>query len=218
MKCKAARRRFSACVDRDLTFEEESQVREHLRECADCADQLERVERMVALLDSLPETDPGPGFYAAVQRRIREASPEMAGEGEPGTGFFHHLWERLTVPALRPAFGAAFLGLAVGIFAGVSGGPQVAQWIRGSQAPTQLASETGPSPASRLTLPETASRSPIADLDLSHLKALGDTVRLESDEFVLERYTADPQRGLIPAESDYGRQVSDEQSEVFITF
>ncbi len=218
MKCKAARRRFSACVDRDLTFEEESQVREHLRECADCADQLERVERMVALLDSLPETDPGPGFYAAVQRRIREASPEMAGEGEPGTGFFHQLWERLTVPARKPAFGAAFLGLAVGIFAGVSGGPQVAQWIRGSQTPARLASNAGTS-ASRLTLPETASRSPLADLDLSHLEALGDTVRLESDpEFVLERYTADPQRGLIPAEANYGRQVSDEQSEVFITF
>ena len=217
MKCKAARRRLSACVDRDLTFEEEARLREHLQDCGDCARELERVERMVALLESLPETDPGPGFFAAVQRRIQQEQGAAAA-ARPEREVRARLCAWLRLPVVRPALCAASLGLVVGILVGLSGAPQMATLLRGTQAPDAVfvSTDTPEEPSAAATVE--SYRSPIADLDLSRFEALGDTIHLENEpEFVLERYTADPQRGLVPVEPGT-RTVTSSQSDGFITF
>jgi len=218
MKCKGMCKRFSACMDRDLTFDEEAELREHLRTCPDCAREFDCLERMVGFLENLPETDPGPDFYAAVKRRIRTECPDgfEAPENVPLRERLRGLWN---VVVLRPAFGAAFF-LAVGLAVGANA-PRMAHLVGSSHEPEPLASSqtiaTTPPVVAGSPAVETVS-SPLADIPLDPLSASADTVRLEGDpEFVFQRYMNDPQRGLVPAEN-YGRQVNDNRNDVLITF
>ena len=230
MKCKAARRLFSAYMDQDMSFEEEAKLRGHLDECPDCEQELAKVQRMVAMLHGLPEVDPGEGFYAQLQAKLRQAeTAERPAAVEPARSWSERLQAWFGGGVVRPAFGAA-LGLFVGLMVGV-GGPQLVAWLDSSPVPaegyTEVAGREAPltedlagAPLSR-TLEADAS-SPFNDLDLTHLAAISDTVRLGSEpELILKRYVTDPQQRVIPADPDYGRTVSggaDGQTDVFITF
>ncbi|MCK4303193.1 MAG: zf-HC2 domain-containing protein [Candidatus Eisenbacteria sp.] len=210
MNCNQARRLFSACLDRDLTFEEEADLREHLRICVDCADKMASLERVQVLLRGLPETDPGPGFYEAIREKIKAAGADAETAPRRRFSLIGYLGRALAPAVLRPAAGVAF-GLVAGLFIGFSGSNQ----------------DGAPSPPAEsrvdVLVPESASDvSPIADLDLSHLSALSDSLQLDGEEFVLEPYMRDPQRGLVPVGAGYQRTVTngdgDDQRDVYITF
>ncbi|MFH1144485.1 MAG: anti-sigma factor [Candidatus Eisenbacteria bacterium] len=225
MKCKSMCKHFSACADRDLSFAEEARLREHLRECPECAREFDCFERMLGLLEDLPESDPGPDFYAAVRRRIQtegssieESEPSAIGRWLGRVGG----WLRPALPRpalLRPAFGAAFLGIAIGLLVGTQV-PQVGRLLAGEPG-SRMPASSSVSEVESGTEGLAAGgeyRSPVADIDLDRLAAMADTVHLEGEtEYVLERYLTDRQRGLVPADLQ-GQPVMDNSSDVFITF
>jgi len=220
MTCKGMCKRFSACVDRDMTFAEEEELREHLRTCPECARDFDCLERMVGLLGNMPETDPGPDFYAAVKCRLRAECPDGT-EPQSAGPLGERLRGLLPVFVLRPAFAAAFFGLAIGLAVGVNA-PRMAHLLNPPAEQTPLVAErpgvTLPAPGVNVDRTVESAASFLADIPLDPLSAAADTVRLDGDpEFVFERYMNDPQRGLVPAES-YGRQVTDTRSDAFITF
>jgi len=224
MKCSSARGLFSAHLDRDLSFEEEGRLSEHLERCPACAAELASMEKVTNLLQTLTPIEPGPDFYDGVRRRIREADARTeAGEVLLGVGPTELVRRWLATAWLRPALGAA-LGLCAGILVGVNA-PQLAGLLHADREPmVQMAApRTAASPAVFASAGTTSAPvGPLADLDLTHLTALSDSARLESQpEYILEPYMTDPQRGLIPAGGGYGRAVggsSDEQNDAFITF
>jgi hypothetical protein len=199
MNCRKARRLLSACLDRDLSFEEEERLRSHLRECLPCDDEMTCLENLQELLQGLPETDPGPGFYDAVCRRIEaaQAQPAVLG-GRPRFALADALREAVASAWLRPAAGVA-LGLVVGLLINLGTGPA-------EDAPAvpaagyQLASEmlSGDAASGSLT-------GPLADLDLSLRYGMSDST-LAGEELVLdpaaleysdERFVTDDQGRLV---------------------
>ena len=50
MKCSHARHQLSAYLDRDLTFQDESDLKTHLEACADCNEELAQLEGVQRLL------------------------------------------------------------------------------------------------------------------------------------------------------------------------
>jgi anti-sigma factor RsiW len=227
MRCNAARGRFSAYLDHDLTFEEEARLKEHLERCQVCAAELVAVERVRDLLQALPVIEPGADFLDGVQRRVRAAQSGAAtreaipGEGPAG------LWRRWQDRVwLRPALGAA-LGLLAGVMVGVHS-PQLTAMLRGgdqrSEPVAAVAEVRAPGVAMAPMVLRTGASvsSPLADIDLSHLVSLSDSARLGAQpEYILEPYLPDPQRGLVPTGRGYGRMVSgssDDQNDALITF
>jgi hypothetical protein len=213
-------------MDRDMSFEEEAKLRSHLGDCPDCEEELAKVQRMVAMLHGLPTIDPGEGFYARLRDRLAEtraATRPAAATATPSWTERIRAW--FGVGLLRPALGGA-LGLCLGLTLGV-GGPRLVAWLGDAPAPEPSYAEridAGLSEGDELAggLEETTAGSPFNDLDLTHLAAISDTVRLGSEpELILKRYVTDPQQHVIPMDPDYGRTVSggtDGQSDVFITF
>ncbi|MCK4412129.1 MAG: zf-HC2 domain-containing protein [Candidatus Eisenbacteria sp.] len=231
MKCKAARRLFSAYMDRDMTFEEEAKLRGHLDDCPDCNEELAKVQRMVAMLQGLPVVEPGEDFYAQLRAKLHQAEgSERPAPVEPVLPWTERLRAWVGAGSLRPAFGGA-LGLLVGLMLGV-GAPRMVAWFDSSPAPgpgfAEIDGRAVPASAAPDRVPAFGATggatavSPLADLDLTHLAAISDTVHLGSEpELILKRYVTDPQRDLIYPDLDYGRTVTGgagEQSDVFITF
>ncbi len=229
MNCNEAKRRLSAHLDRDLTFEEEEHLEAHLVQCKDCAEEEEQLQCLVGLLHALPEADPGESFLAAVQARIAEAEAsgavgeayeDLGGYAEPGraswTDGLRAAWSSMW---LRPAMGVA-LGLGIGLLIGFGGSAEDggAPGL-GTQTGSQMAT-TDPVDEVRAGEDEllaTGVSGPFSDIDLSHLDQ-GEDV---SEEFIIEPFVRDPNRGLVPAGSDVGRQVGgdrDSHSDVYITF
>jgi len=205
MKCSQARRLFSAYLDQDLTFEEESRLRAHLESCTDCTEEMARLEGVQSLLQGLPETDPGPGFYESIRRRV--AAGEAAEPVPDGRSWVDQVRELWSTAWLRPAAGAAF-GLVVGVLIGTNGflgpGPAITGEVESfAEAPAEP------------TVDLMASGGPLADIELP---AISDSVALDDgDEFILEPYATDGQGNLAP----YRRTVNNEkngQARPYITF
>lgn len=236
MNCNEAKRRLSAYLDRDLTFEEEERLKEHLVLCQECADEEEQLECLVDLLHGLPEVDPGEGFLAAVQARIAEAEAGGAAAYDddllPGLSDERPSWgDRIRAAWasmwLRPAMGVA-LGLVIGLMIGLGGSsddgvtPAVRSWESPGLAQGGAAGE--PSLFDSELAGDAERRAPdgygpFDDIDLSHLDQAGDV----DDEYILEPFVRDPLRGLVPAGSgtDLQRTVSGDrnaQSDVYIIF
>lgn len=223
MKCSKARSLFSAYIDKDLTFEEQGRLEEHLCGCSDCAAELGGMTRVQSLLHGLAPIEVGDDFCARVQRRVREAQdrPETIEAGElGGLADAWRWWQRQVW--LRPALGAA-LGLVAGVLVGVN----APQWARRSPAPAAVEAPmvAVPSPAvtggsGTAAVPQETS--PFSGIDLTNLASLSDSARMgASPEYVLEPYVTDPQRGLVPAAGAYGRAVGadwDDQNDAFVTF
>jgi hypothetical protein len=206
---------LSACLDRDLTFEQEEGLRGHLSQCARCAEQLKELEGIQSLLRNLPVTEPGPQFYPSLCERIRQARGSIP-EGSERRGLIERLQGVFAPQWLRPAMGMALAlaaGLVIGFYGGGHGGGFETSSSLGAPPIAQV------SPSSLEPGPE---GSPIADLDLSHLSSLSDSLQLEGEEYLLDPYVRDPQRGLVPAGSGHQRTVGgsrgDDPSDVYITF
>lgn len=229
MNCNEAKRRLSAHLDRDLTFEEEEHLEAHLAECKECADEEEQLQCLVGLLHGLPDADPGENFLAAVQARIAEAQAggaaadtyeDYADFGEPARPsvgeWLRAAWSSMW---LRPAMGVA-LGLGIGLLIGFGGSSEdgVTPGLPAGGGPRMAATEpVSEFPAGEADLLATGVAGPFADIDLSHLEQ-GEDV---SDEYIIEPFVRDPNRGLVPAGSEVGRPASgdrDSQSDVYITF
>ncbi len=219
MKCSEAKRRLSAHLDRDLTFEEEERLRAHLDMCEECADEEEQLQCLLGLLHDLPETDPGEGFLAAVQARIAEAEagqPEAAYEPvRESLGLGEWLREAFASAWLRPAMGAG-VGLAIGLligFSGGSGGGGLAT-SPGTGLPGMADNIEGVTegiPADAVV------DGPFADLELPD----SDNQEGMEEEYLLEPYMLDPEGQLVPRGSIGQRTVQsdrDSQSDVVITF
>ena len=227
MRCSEARRLCSVYLDRDLTFEEQSEFRRHLDGCPECAEELRQMQECVALLQSLPETDPGPEFCEAVCRKAREAEATGRAGGRVGFSLAEFFRARFSTPVLRPVMIAA-AWLVMGVVLG--GGSVYFAWNQGGDDAIDLAESSGGGATqvesglvrveSAALQPESeAASGPFADLDLSHLWDAAESQ--PEPEYMLEPYVADPQRGLVPAGMEYGRGASgdwDTQNDVYITF
>lgn len=210
MKCSQARQLLSACLDRDLTFEQEADLRAHLQSCSACAEEMEALERVQSLLQSMPETDPGDGFLAAVQARIAHAGPaDLPKPARPS--FWESLRGLLDGAVLKPAAGVAF-GLALGFILaqGFPGGDS--QWSAPGRMMPVASNEAPGAPA-----PE-GSMSPIADIPLPDLHAAVDSMAGESEEYILDPYEANAEHGIVPQGMDPGRTVSNKDGQGYITF
>jgi hypothetical protein len=223
MKCSKARSLFSAYLDKDLTFEEQGRVEEHLCGCSDCAAELGGMTRVQSLLHGLAPLEVGEDFCERVQRRVREAQdqPETIPAWSGGGALDAWRWWQRQV-WLRPALGAA-LGLVAGVLVGVNA-PQLAGR---SAATTSVSAPMVAVPSLTTTGASGAGgvardAGPFSGIDLTNLASLSDSARLgASPEYVLEPYVTDPQRGLVPATGAYGRAVGadwDDQNDAFVTF
>jgi hypothetical protein len=190
MKCSEARRLLSACLDRDLTFAEDEELRSHLRECTTCTDEMACLERVQTMLRQLPETQPDPDFYESVCRRIAE---EQAQPGvlsvRPRVSLGGLLKEAFGSVWLRPAVGVAF-GLVIGLLIQTGGGPANGPTSLPAGG-TQLAGETlrDTEPAGfPADLAATPAQGPLADL------ALPDSTQMQAEpEYILDPYVSGPQ-------------------------
>ncbi len=193
MNCTEARRLLSACLDRDLTFAEDEELRRHLRECATCSEEMTCLENVQAMLRSLPETQPEPGFFESVCRRIAEtqAQPDRIA-ARSGFSLGGFLKDAFAPAWLRPAAGVAF-GLVIGLLIQVHGGPADSPATRSDGGrdlaaeadvapgvPTELAVELPGSPAGA------RSEGPLADL------ALPDS-SLMDPEYIHDPFVSGPQ-------------------------
>jgi len=225
MNCNDARRLCCGHLDRDLTYEQEAALREHVAVCPECAEQLGQLQGCVELLRSLPQVDPGPSFYEGVRARIRAA--ECLPDAASGrVDFGACLRDRLGAWFLRPAAMAA-AGLALGLVLG-GGAMKVAmepaQQGQGELAAAERSVEAvAPSdPGSGEVNEPASSISPLADLDLSRVGTSADSALQRSQpEYLLEPFVSDPRRGLVPVGMEYIRGVSadrETQSDVYVTF
>lgn len=211
MKCNQARQMLSACLDRDLTFSEDEELRTHLRACPMCSEELECLERLQTAMHDLPETQPAPDFYEAVCRRIaqeRATSTPLRGRFRLHPGDF--LKEVLASQWSRPAVGVAF-GLAIGLL--IRTGPEPVS-VAAEQAAPSTAPVVAEQPAAEdLLVGSTESMGhgedlipgPLADIDLARTDSI-----LGEDEYVRDPYVTDMQGRLV-------RQVSGKR-DAFITF
>ncbi len=201
MNCSQARRMLSACLDRDLSFAEDEELRRHLRECKVCSAEMECIERVQSLLRNLPETQPEPDFYETVCRRIAQESAQSHPlVSRPRFSLGDFVKEALTAAWLRPVAGVAF-GLAIGLLIGTGGGPvpQPTGDVAAVSTPTYAAPAASEplsvAPEAQLVSAPTAEASaagPLADLDL----ARADSILLEN-EYIREPYVTDPQGRLV---------------------
>ncbi|UCF77761.1 MAG: zf-HC2 domain-containing protein [Candidatus Eiseniibacteriota bacterium] len=105
MKCKAARRLFSAAFDGELSASEERQFKEHLAACAICSREFVLFSRSVELVASLPRPSSSPLFEEKVIRAL--------GEEETGPRRRPELPVPLAAP--RPALAFAVALVLVGL-------------------------------------------------------------------------------------------------------
>jgi hypothetical protein len=182
------------------------------------------LEEVQGILRALPETDPGPGFYAAIRRQIDELGPnaDLPAIREPIS--LGDLLRRALSPLwLRPAAGLA-LGLVAGVVIGFAGGQLGETGGPPVESPGLIAEAPRPDPtgSSSSDAALVGSSSPLADLDLSHLSQLADSLGMGAEEYILEPYVTDPQRGLVPEGDRYSRTVGsgggNEQPDAYITF
>jgi len=222
MRCSCAQCRFSAYIDRDLDEDDEAELVEHLAHCSECSEELAALKETLGTLRALPEVDPGPDFYAGIQKMIAGAGERFA-----ETGGRRWSWSRL-LPAtpqlwLRPALGAA-LGLAAGIIVTASS-PNLVAFVGGTpnaQPTAQQVDYRATADAIAQAHSASSTESPLAGIDLPPLRSAADSLNVASEpEYVLEPYVADPNRGLVPVGYSQGRTAggdTDSQSDVFVTF
>jgi len=222
MKCSKARSLFSAYLDKDLTFEEQGRLEEHLCGCSDCAAELGGMTRVQSLLHGLTPIEVGEDFCERVQRRVREAQdrPETLPGWDGGVREAWRWWQRQVW--LRPALGAA-LGLVAGVLVGVNAPQLAGRSPVTTSVAAPIVAVSASAPTSGTSAPAAAPHaSPFSGIDLSNLAALSDSARLNAvPEYVLEPYVTDPQRGLVPATGAYGRTVGadwDDQNDAYVTF
>ncbi len=214
MKCSHARGKFSSCLDRDLTFQEEGDLRQHLEDCPGCAEEMRRLERVQGLLRGLPETDPGPGFYERVRARIAAAGPNLQPDPvRPPFSLSVWLGRLLSPMWLRPAAGMA-LGLAAGLLIGIGavGNAPFNADLRATDV-AHLGDLDQPT--------STVDAGPLVDIELPPFAALSDSVRVVGEEYILDTYVNDSDGGLVPAGSGSFRRVSGSghgQGDGYITF
>jgi anti-sigma-K factor RskA len=93
---------------RQLTAEEEHQLKSHLERCPRCRDDLERVRQTHALLGELAANEPPPELKGQVLARAKDEASARFGSG----------W-KLWVPAAAALLIAGILG--IGLFAAITG-------------------------------------------------------------------------------------------------
>jgi anti-sigma-K factor RskA len=93
---------------RQLTAEEEHQLKSHLERCPRCQDDLERVRQTHALLGELAANEPPPELKGQVLARAKDEASARFGSG----------W-KLWVPAAAALLIAGILG--IGLFAAITG-------------------------------------------------------------------------------------------------
>ena len=191
MNCKQARDLFSASLDKDLTFDEQSQMDQHLAGCNDCSTEMEKFSGICSFLRTMPETDPGEGFLAQIQQKIRTTDPVREPMTEPGgLSWVDSIREFFAIGWVRPALGGA-LGLVVGLLINLGG-------TTGNTGSTLMPSivENDTHNATHLVVDDyfrhQSDSSPFAEIDLPPLDSATDT-----PEYVLDPYIQDPARGLV---------------------
>lgn len=202
MKCCEAKRLLRGYLDRELSYNEEVEFKQHLADCPACSDEVGAMEECVALLRNLPETDPGPGFHAAVMEKIRQAEARAFVPDEPVESWLDRLRATLGAGLLRPA-----LVGAISLVAGILIGGGAVRMVLSGGGPTFLAAQPAQtaalSPAAPAQPAVVTTESPISDLALDMHPAASDTSRYESEpEYLLEPYVPDSQRGLVPVGMD----------------
>ena len=100
MRCRAARRRFSAYRDGELPAAEARALRAHLRSCAECEGRWRSGKEMLDLLAELPEPEWGDGIAGRVLSRL-----EVESRGPGLALIFRPVWASrpLILPSLVPA-------------------------------------------------------------------------------------------------------------------
>lgn len=211
MNCIQARRMLSACLDRDLTFTEDEELRRHLRECARCGEEMACLERVRAMLRELPETQPEPGFYEAVCRRIAQERAETRPLSvRPRFTVGGFVKEAFAAQWLRPVAGVAF-GLAIGLLIrsgdapapmyGGEGATNQPQTISAAPSASNLLVSAPESPAVVTDPSEGLSGGPLADIDLARADSI-----LGEEEYVRDPYVPDtqgrPVRGQVSGNRD----------------
>jgi hypothetical protein len=73
MDCRDFRDRHAPFVDLVCTADEETDMRQHIRDCAACARHDMLVRRSLMLVKSLPSIEPSPDFQARLDARLRAA-------------------------------------------------------------------------------------------------------------------------------------------------
>jgi hypothetical protein len=71
MDCKQFRDRHAPFVDLLCSANDETEMREHIRDCAPCARHDMLVRRSLMLVKSLPTIEPSPDFQARLEARLR---------------------------------------------------------------------------------------------------------------------------------------------------
>lgn len=198
MNCNQARRLLSASLDKDLTFEEQSYLEQHLEGCSDCAAEMEKLTTICGFLRSMPETDPGDDFLAQIQTKIRHASPELTPLPEVETvTWLDSIREFFAIAWVRPALGGA-VGLLAGLlinFGGIVGTttPGLSPMIADSETPVEVDGYTA----------HVSTTSPFSEIDLPPLGSVNDSL-----EYVLDPYVQDPEHGLVPMGNSDVHQVN----------
>jgi Putative zinc-finger len=198
MNCNQARRLLSASLDKDTTFEEQSNLEQHLEACHDCTAEMEKLTSICGFLRSMPETDPGDNFLAQVQDQIRNAEPVMAPLPEAeGSSWLDGIREFFSIAWVRPALGGA-VGLLAGLLINFGGAvnttaPNMVPMIAENETPMEVGGYVR----------HIADSGPFSEIDLPSLDSLNDSL-----EYVLDPYVQDPARGLVPMGNSDVHQVN----------
>ncbi len=214
MKCTQAKELFSASLDKDLTFEEQSLLDGHLGVCPECAAEMSKMTRLRDFMQQMPEMDPGADFFDRIKDRIDEAGNRNIPIMEPAAfslmDSLRDIWQGAW---LRPAMGAAF-GLVLGILISTGQGG-IGQ--NGFQTPSMAINSAGNEDLAAFAM---ASSGPFDEIELPPLRSGADSLQM-NEEYVLDPYKQDPTRGLVQMGDIGGQQVSsgrDSQGAVKIIF
>ena len=72
MNCEKVRNRFSSLWEKELTFLEEKEIREHLSSCPECQKEFEQFEKTMQWLHSVEEVEVPDGFLPELHKKIEE--------------------------------------------------------------------------------------------------------------------------------------------------
>jgi anti-sigma factor RsiW len=112
MRCRTAKRRFSAYQDGELAPQRQEEVRNHLLSCRACREEYAKFEQAWDALEALQEIPPPPGFYTQLVRRIDRS------HGKKTLPVPRYVFQLLRGPVLASILMAA--GLLMGTYLGTT--------------------------------------------------------------------------------------------------
>jgi hypothetical protein len=111
MNCTRVRKNLKACLDNELTRQEQAKIRQHLQSCDGCAREAQILSGMWDMLGDMPDIKRVPDLIPGVMHRIYEHEQKVSGAGIFG-------W----LSRLKQSFAAAAVcAMLVGFVFGFSG-------------------------------------------------------------------------------------------------